>query len=305
MRAQVILIPAAALFLAGCDDLDLGVLDRYKEDFRQEHQLKPGGKILLEGFNGSVEIRSWEKDSVEVFGTKSASTEARLRDIKIDVDSTPDSLRIRATRPTGRGNSGVKFVLRVPKRVELSDIHTSNGAIRVEDIDGTATLRTSNGSVRVFRFNGKLRADTSNASIECSACVGGAYLRTSNGSISGELAKGAFEAITSNSSIELRLRETDPTQPIRLESSNGKIDLTLDTPRQLRAGTSNSSILLRLPASANANLRATTSNSSISSDFEVSTSGALSKNRLEGQIGSGGPLLELSTSNGSIKIYRQ
>ena len=73
----------------------------------------------------------------------------------------------------------------------------------------------------------------------------------------------------------------------------------------VHASTSNSSITVRMPSSANATLRAHTSNSSIHSDFDVNVhSGMISKHRLEGNIGSGGPLLDLGTSNGGIKILR-
>jgi hypothetical protein len=75
--------------------------------------------------------------------------------------------------------------------------------------------------------------------------------------------------------------------------------------REVHADTSNSSITVRLPSSAGATVRAHTTNSSIDTDFDVSVHGGMiSKHRLEGTIGSGGPLLDLGTSNGSIKILR-
>jgi hypothetical protein len=79
----------------------------------------------------------------------------------------------------------------------------------------------------------------------------------------------------------------------------------MDAPREVHASTSNSSITVRLPADAGASVSAHTSNSSITCDFDVSVHGGeISKHRLEGVIGKGGPLLDLGTSNGSIKILR-
>jgi DUF4097 and DUF4098 domain-containing protein YvlB len=95
------------------------------------------------------------------------------------------------------------------------------------------------------------------------------------------------------------------SSPVRLESSNGHIELTMDAAREARASTSNSSITVRLPPGVGAMVSAHTSNSSISCDFDVSVHGGqISKHRLEGTIGKGGPLLDLGTSNGSIKILR-
>ena len=62
MRA--ICIPIAALFLAGCDDIDLdgfGGSQRYKEDFHFSYPLTAGGTLRVERFNGSVEISGWER----------------------------------------------------------------------------------------------------------------------------------------------------------------------------------------------------------------------------------------------------
>jgi DUF4097 and DUF4098 domain-containing protein YvlB len=77
----------------------------------------------------------------------------------------------------------------------------------------------------------------------------------------------------------------------------------MDAVREVKATTSNSSITVRMPAGAGATLDAHTSNSSITCDFDVSTH-EFSKHRLAGTIGKGGPVLDLGTSNGSIKILR-
>ena len=131
-------------------------------------------------------------------------------------------------------------------------------------------------------------------------------MKTSNGRIHAENIGGNCEAETSNSSITLRL-ETAPEAPLRLITSNGSIDLTMTkAPKNnIRAETRNSGITLHLPSSTAARLIADTSNSSISSDFEVTTRlHGEGKNHLDGMIGSGGPTLELSTSNGHIRIVR-
>ena len=72
----------------------------------------------------------------------------------------------------------------------------------------------------------------------------------------------------------------------------------------MRAHTSNSGITLHLPGEVNARLSAGTSNGSISTDFEMRLRGEISKHHIEGSIGNGGPLLDLSTSNGPIRILR-
>ena len=131
-----------------------------------------------------------------------------------------------------------------------------------------------------------------------------ADVHTSNGHIRAEGIRGSLDATTSNSSIHATLEKVDGA--VRAQSSNGAIDLTLppSTQSAVRAHTSNSGITLHLPGEVNARLSAATSNSSISTDFEMRMRGEISKNHIEGTLGNGGPLIDLSTSNGSIRVLR-
>jgi DUF4097 and DUF4098 domain-containing protein YvlB len=296
-----------AIFLAGCEDFDIniGSSDRYREDFHFSYPLSTGGSLRLDNFNGAVEISGWDKNTVDIDGTKYASTEYRLKEIKIDIAPSAGSITIRTLPPLDhRGNAGARYTIHVPRKTELAGIVSSNAAIRVEDVEGNAHLRTSNGSVHATRLTGPLEVQTSNGSVEVTEITGDTTLRSSNGSIRAEVSKGRFAAITSNSSITVHLKGTD-TSPVHLDSNNGHIELTMDAAREVRASTSNSSITVRLPADIGASVDAHTSNSSITCDFDISVHGGeISKHRLEGTIGKGGPLLDLGTSNGSIKILR-
>ncbi|SRR5579875_127624 len=303
------LVPAAALLaaalLAACDDFDIGgMMDRYREDFHYSYPLEAGGALEVDNANGSIEISGWDKETIDIEGSKYAGSEARMREIQIDISRSPGSLRIKTVPPLDRhGNYGARFVIRLPRRCQLAGIISSNGAIRVDGIEGPVRLKTSNGAIRASSIEGTLDARTSNGSIEVSGACGDTTLHTSNGGIRAEVRRGGFEAATTNGPITARLTGPDP-RPVRLESSNGHIDLTLNAAREVHAETSNSSIVVRLPDSIGATVRAHTSNSSISSDFDLTAHGAISRRRLEGTIGTGGPLLDLGTSNGSIRIVR-
>jgi DUF4097 and DUF4098 domain-containing protein YvlB len=310
MRRRLLFLPLAvlSLILTGCDLEEHGNSNRFREDFSYSFPLKEGGRIDLDNFNGSVEITGWDRETVDITGQKYASTEDLLQAIKIDIVPSPDSVRIRTVRPVERrGNMGARYILRVPRRVVLDRIMSSNGGIRVNGIEGDARLRSSNGSINISDLRGALEANTSNAGIEIRQLEGSANLRTSNGSIRVDRVRGAFEAVTSNAGIEARLTEIDPARPIRVETSNGNINVTLEQMRghELRATSSNGSITIRLPESTAAAVRARTSNSSITSDFDVLVKGGLkSKTRLEGTIGDGAGLLDIGTSNGSIRLLR-
>lgn len=308
------ILASGLLVLTACEDWgDWGPSDRYKEDFHHSYALKPGGTVSVENFNGSVEITGWEQDTVEVNGTKYASQRGYLDDIKIDLNSSPGSVRIRTIRPSmSHCNCGARYSIHVPHKVVLDEIASSNGGIRVDKTEGTVRLRTSNGSVRVDGLTGDLNARTSNGSIELRDIDGNARVYTSNGHIDAETTHGSFEARTSNSKIEATLLDPAANWPVRLNSSNGHIELTLKGSKMpdIRADTSNSSIVVHLPSSANARVRANTSrHSRISTDFdelfhEDEDDRRGHRSEIDGRIGSGGPLLDLTTSNGPIKILK-
>lgn len=300
----------ASLSLAGCDFADPSEwvdAGRYKEDFSSTHKLASGGRVVLESFNGPVEVMGWDKDEVEVSGAKSASREEVLKAIHVDVTADAGMVRIRARRPDERHcNCGVRFTLKVPKKVILEDISTSNGSLRLESIQGSARMRSSNGAVRVWGVDGDIDIQTSNGSVDVDKFTGAADLKTSNGRIKASGIEGAFSARTSNGSIDAGIDALDTGKPLVLSSSNGSINVSLArwNNNEIRASTSNSSINLRLPAGVAAELKAVTSNGNITSDFELVAS-QRSKTRVSGRIGGGGALLDLSTSNGNIRLLKR
>jgi hypothetical protein len=73
----------------------------------------------------------------------------------------------------------------------------------------------------------------------------------------------------------------------------------------VRVATRNGGITLRLPENANAQIKARTSNASVTTDFEIRAHGEISRSHLDGVIGAGGPLIDLSTSNAGIRLLRR
>ena len=302
------LIPGIAvglLLLTGCEFEDWGGMERYHKDFHFSYPMNTGGRLAVESFNGSVEVSTWDQQTVDISGTKYARSLEEARDLKIEIDHVPASVSIRTVRPTMRhGNYGARFAIKVPRGAVLDRLVTSNGAIRTADCVGPSRMKTSNGHVEVRGLKGSLVAETSNGPVEVQDIEGGVEAHSSNGHIRLEHVHGAVEATTSNSSINAMLEKVDGA--VRLQSSNGSIELTLPTNSQsaVRAHTSNSSITLHLPGEVNARVAADTSNGNISTDFEMRLRGEINKHHLDATLGSGGPLIDLSTSNGSIRIVR-
>ena len=306
-------VAAVLVSLTACRvDFDGDGPGQYQENFHASFKVDASARLSLDNENGGVEISSWEKNEVEVNAVKFASSESQLKDVKIEASATNGLVSIRTIRQrTMHGNSGARYTIRVPNHMALDKIHSTNGSITVEGVAAPVILESTNGALHFTRVEGKMEGRTTNGSIELSSCVGDARMNSTNGKIEGDLERGMVDAKTSNGEIALKIAKA--VGPVRASTSNGDIDLTLDEGHELRASTSNSAITVRLPAGSNFDLRARTSHSKVKSDFEVAgaSSAAASgdeeheRKSMDGKVGSGGALMDLSTSNGSIRVVKR
>jgi len=291
--------------LTGCDIEDFAGA-RYNQDFHYSYPLQSGGRLSIETFNGSIDLAGWDQSTVDISGTKYGPSPEAASALHIEVTNTPDSVYIKVVRPAEfRGNRGARFTVRMPRKAIVDRITTSNGTIQVMDAVGPAHLRTSNGRVRVGGFDGSLDVHTSNGSIELTDVTGEVVARTSNSGINVFHLRGPLEAGTSNGSINAELA-AGSSGPVRLDTSNSGVDLTLpgNFPSGVRVGTSNGHITVHSSGPVNAQVTARTNNSTVTSDFEMRVQGELTRNHMDGTIGNGGPLWDLTTSNSPIRLLR-
>jgi hypothetical protein len=148
------------LFLQGCDEILDGAWNSVQEDFHYSYPLKAGGRLEVENQNGPIDISGWDQNTVDISGTKYASSQERLKELRVEVSPSSNAVTIRTIRADSHwGSGGVRYTIRVPRRTELSRIVSSNGPIHVESIDGAALLRTSNGPVRGVGVTGSLEVE--------------------------------------------------------------------------------------------------------------------------------------------------
>ncbi len=247
-------------------------------------------RFRVEMFNGPIEVRAGAAGTfhavVETSGVGASQSEAAADRAEISVtrrieeDGTIVLAAVYMPRPTSPGNRSASAVVEVPADAVL-DLHTSNGAVSTSGIGGAVEVQTSNGAVTLV------------------GVTAGATVRTSNGHVEVD-GGGPLDIETSNGLIAIRA--TDAT--VRAETSNADVTFAGSfSDGAQRLVTSNSSITVRLPAGASFELDAETSNAGITLDgFSIHAGGAAAKGSLRGTVGSGGPSLELRTSNNAIVV---
>ena len=304
LKLAIPALGAALLSLNGCYLDDWGA--RYNQDFHYSYPIQPGGTLSLDTFNGSVDLSGWDQNTIDVSGTKYGPSQTAAEHVKVDIVNTADSVSIHVSRPGDVfGGRGARFRIRMPWKTHIDRITTNNGPIDLLGGTGPGVIRTTNGQVHVTQFGGQIDVRTANGQVELRDVQGDAMVRTTNGHIRADDVHGSFDAATTNGGITARIDARPDAQRLRLATFNGSIELTLSgSVAEVKASTGNGSITLRLPQSTNARVFAHTGNAAISSDFPVRMTGESRRNQLEGVIGNGGPLLDLSTWNAPIRLLQ-
>lgn len=170
-------------------------------------------------------------------------------------------------------------------------------------VGSDARLRSSNGGIDLTGLQGDLDAETSNGGITVEHTQGPLRLESSNGEITVHDIRGPLHVSTSNG----RVRGDGQMSKVEARSSNGGVDLGLASGSQLSADstlrTSNGSVVLRVPGNLRATVRLHSDQGSVHSDFPLQSKGdEPDKHEMKGALNGGGPSLEMTASNGSVRL---
>ena len=125
-----------------------------------------------------------------------------------------------------------------------------------------------------------------------------------NGGISIENVDGRLEFETTNGGISL----TGVAGDVRGNTSNGGLDVELTGDRWSGAGldvsTTNGGVELRIPSNYNARLETGTVNGGMDIGFPITVQGRINR-RLSTQLGEGGQLIRVTTTNGGVSLRRR
>ncbi len=224
-----------------------------------------------------------------------------------------DSLRSFSFQPGGRlsieaSNGSVEISGWDRESVEIAGVpRDSNGDSQIQIVKADHTLRirglTADNSETIrIHVPRRITLDavaSTNGEIRVSGIEGDVSLKSSNGRIEASNVRGLLQVHSSNGAIVVNRQDGSAW----IHSSNGPIEIGAISAAPLEIQTSNGPIIVRVPAALNADLNARTSNGTIQSDFDVRP-GVIKRTHLEGVIGSGGPMLKLSSSNGAIQLLR-
>jgi len=233
------------------------------ESIDKTFDVRPGAELTLSNVNGRVEIGTWDQPRVRVQAEKVSDSR--------DDAAAKKGLRELQVEIQPR-NGGLSIQTREPRQrggnwldyLFGDHVNTSVTYHITLPRQMNAKVETVNGRLIVNDLTGTLQLETTNGGIEVSRCAGSIDAETTNGAISAELLR------VSNG-------------PMKFETTNGRITLSV-------------------PPTLAATINASTTNGRIKSDLAVTTKN-FEEDSLRGTLNGGGPLIRLSTTNGSISIH--
>jgi DUF4097 and DUF4098 domain-containing protein YvlB len=273
-------LPAAlAVVLAGpgCVDIVGADLNNYVE--RDEKHFTVSGKpdVVLATFDGSIEIRPWDKAEVQVAVEKRGRDKDDVAAIEVHAEQNGDHVEVSVTQPK-RDHAGfnlhfhnrsAKLIVSVPAAADVS-ARSGDGSIDIERVAGHVQLRSGDGSIRGRMLGGDVEANTGDGSIKLDGALTGLRVRTGDGSVT-----------------------------IRAESgSSPSADWDIVT--------GDGSVTLEVPDGFGAELDAHTGDGGIHMrDLTLSNvTGTIGKSSVRGRLGAGGKNVRVRTGDGSITLKR-
>ncbi|MHB8540101.1 MAG: DUF4097 family beta strand repeat-containing protein [Candidatus Acidiferrales bacterium] len=215
-----------------------------------------------------------------------------MRNISISYDiTTPPQTHVHSA--TGSGDQTVQGVA---GPVEST---TGSGNVRLSSIGGNATARAGSGDVTVFGVKGNVRAASSSGSIHADGVTGGMRASTGSGDIIlSQTGAGDVEASSGSGTVEIN----GVKGAVRVGTGSGNIRAQGTPTGDWRLHTGSGDLTVQLPQQTSFELYAHTSSGRIDSKFPITVQGTISSRDLHGKVGSGGPMVDLRTSSGTIHI---
>jgi DUF4097 and DUF4098 domain-containing protein YvlB len=224
-------------------------------------------RVTVETFDGSINVRAWDKPEVSYAATKRAFDQENMQGIRVSADQRGDEVVIRiefdkaTANRLGNVRAEAPVDLFVPRTASLR-VSSGDGRLSIEGVSGDVNAKTGDGSVDVRDTKGNLIVET-----------GDGRIRISN-------FEGAAQASTGDGGIVLDGRFT-----------------------RLSASTGDGGITLALPEGLNATVE--TNAESVYNDGVATTDDNDETKRVRHwRVGSGGNLLSLKTGDGRISLRR-
>ena len=277
-----------------------------------------GDITIRQGSAGSVRVIGRIRASRSWLGTgPSAEEKVKALEAKPPIEQTGSAIRIgRIEDRELQQNVSISYEITAPSQCKLRS-HTGSGDQNIADISGPVEIGSGSGDLVMGNIGGRVDASTGSGDITVGTVRGGLNARTGSGSVraggvSGEIAvssgSGDIEVSqTAAGSVRVSAASGDITLRgiqglLRADSSSGDIIAQGTPAADWQVSSASGDVTLEVPQTAGFELDARSSSGRIDSKHPVTMTGSIERHALRGKVRSGGPLVRVRTSSGTIRL---
>lgn len=182
-NTAMLLAPVIAMALAA-----LPAWAEAREEFHKTVAMDANGNFSLKNVNGNVRISAWDRNEAQIDAVKTARSEEKLREARIEVWGSGHSVEVQTKYPAMNNNgASVEYTVHVPRGASLHSVETVNGEIHIDGPRGRIKASTVNGKVEVWNAADELQLESVNGEVKASVVNAGAHrvkLNVVNGALS-------------------------------------------------------------------------------------------------------------------------
>lgn len=268
-------VPILAQEITGSFDKTLQVSGSVALDLATDS----GGIFVTPGGSGSVRVHAilkshrggrWDRQDVE----------RRIRQLEENPPIQQQGNEIRVGHvPEGmlRGIS-MRLEITTPPETRVR-AQADSGGVRISGIRGPVDCQTDSGGIEASDIGGEVRASADSGGIRLNNVQGPVFARADSGGIEASGVSGAID----------------------VQTDSGGIRVAQITPAPVKAQADSGGATIRLAANAGYNIKAHSDSGRLTIP-DVTVRGQLSRNRIEGTLRGGGPLVDVQVDSGNVTI---
>lgn len=177
-------------------------------------------------------------------------------------------------------------------------VRTQSGAIELTRLCAAAEVTSGSGAVTIDGVSDALTVTTSSSGVVGRSLGGSVRVRTASGSVDAELT-GDGDADVETRSSAIRIRGARGS--VNASSQSGRVSVSGVPNRSWTAHSGSGGLDIAIDTDASFTLDATSGSGSVRVDG-ATVRGSVSKRRVTGDIGAGGPLVRASSRSGAVRI---
>jgi len=277
------------------------------EEVTKSFAVSGRANVRVETNDGSIRVSTGDSKQVE-YRVEYQGYEIG-KNLTIDSHQNGDKVELTARvmghwgMTWGHNNRRLRIEVRMPREADL-DVHSGDGSVQVESVNGVVKVFTGDGSVKANGLSGNIDLHTNDGSINVDGLKGEIRLHTGDGSIEARDLDGKVDADSGDGHIRIAGR----FDTLNVKTGDGSVDTRVQAGSKMASSwtirTGDGSVDLVLPSDFQTNIDASTGDGHISMGLPLTVEGTFKNSEIHGKMNGGGQPLTIHTGDGSIRLSK-